>query len=68
MQFITFSNHEFNGYNQIGMHSNDQEKTIFVTEWGVFVAVIMMFGLKTASTRIQRIIVEIFSYYILAFT
>ena len=68
MQFITFSNHEFNGYNQIGMHSNDQEKTIFVTEWGVFVAVIMMFGLKTASTRIQRIIVKIFSYYILAFT
>ena len=26
------------GYNQIRMHPQDQEKTSFVTEWGVFVA------------------------------
>ena len=39
----------FSGYNQIRMHPDDQEKTAFVTEWGVFVAVVMMFGLKTAS-------------------
>ena len=38
---------EFSGYNQIRMHPTNQEKTTFVTEWGVFVAVIMMFGLKT---------------------
>ena len=25
------------------MHLDDQEKTIFVSEWGVFVAVVMMF-------------------------
>ena len=38
----------FIGYNQVRMYPEDQEKTTFVTEWGVFVAVVMMFGLKTA--------------------
>ena len=40
----------FSGYNQVCMHPEDQEKTAFVTEWGVFVAEVMMFGLKTAPT------------------
>ena len=44
----------FSGYNQIRMHPADQEKTTFVTEWGVFVAVVMMFGLKTALTTSQH--------------
>ena len=57
----------FIGYNQIRMHPNEQEKTIFVTEWGVFVAVVMMFGLKTAPTTFQRIIMEIFGEFIPAF-
>ena len=34
------------------------------TEWGVFVAVVMMFGLKTTPTTFQRIIMEIFGEYI----
>ena len=38
----------FSSYNQIRMHLDDQEKMAFVTEWGVFVAEVMMFGLKTA--------------------
>jgi hypothetical protein len=33
----------FSGYNQIRMVEENQEKTAFVTECGVFVAVIMMF-------------------------
>ena len=57
----------FSGYNQIRMHPDDQEKTAFVTEWGVFVAVVMMFGLKTAPTTFQRIIMEIFGEFIPAF-
>ena len=57
----------FSGYNQIRMHPEDQEKTAFVTEWGVFVAVVMMFGLKTAPTTFQRIIMEIFREFIPAF-
>jgi hypothetical protein len=50
----------FSGYNQIQMAEEDQEKTAFVTEWGaarVFVAVVMMFDLKTAPATFQRIII-----------
>ena len=57
----------FSGYNQVYMHPDDQEKTTFVTKWGVFVAVVMMFGLKTAPATFQRIISEVFGEYILAF-
>ena len=54
----------FSGYNQIRMHPVDQEKTAFVTECGLFVEVVMMFGLKTAPTTFQRIIMEVFGEYI----
>ena len=54
----------FSGYNQIQMHLADQEKTAFVIKWGVFVAVVMMFGLKTAPTTFQQIIMEIIGEYI----
>ena len=38
----------FSGYNQIRMHSADKEIMAFITECGpVFVAVVMVFGLKT---------------------
>ena len=46
------------------MHPDDQEKTTFVTEGGVFVAEAIMFGLKTAPATFQRIINEIFDEYI----
>ena len=49
------------------MHPDDQEKTTFVTEWAVFVVVVMMFGLKTAPTTFQRVIQEIFHEYIPTF-
>ena len=35
----------FSGYNKIRMHPDDQEKKTFVTEWGVFVAEVMMFDI-----------------------
>ena len=31
----------FNGHNQIRMHPADREKTMFITQWRVFVAVVM---------------------------
>ena len=46
---------------------DDQEKTSFVTNWGVFVAIVMMFGLKTAPTTFQRIIAEFFGEFIPTF-
>ena len=58
---------EFSVYNQIRMHPNDQEKTLFVTEWGVFVAVVMIFSIKTATSTFQHIIMEIFEEHIPTF-
>ena len=49
------------------MHPDDLEKSAFVTEWGVFLAVVMMFGLKTAPTTFQRVIQDFFVDYIPAF-
>ena len=57
----------FTGYNQVRMHLDDQEKTTFVTDWGVYVVVVMMFRLKTTPTTFQRAITEIFGDYIPAF-
>ena len=57
----------FSKYNKVRMEPNYQEKIAFVTEWGVFVAVVMMFGLKTTPTTFQRVIQEIFAEYIPAF-
>ena len=36
---------DFSVYDQVRMHPADQEKTTFFIEWGVFVAVVTMFGL-----------------------
>jgi hypothetical protein len=57
----------FSRYNQIRMAKEDQEKTVFVSEWGIFVAVVMMFGLKTTPATFKQIIVEIFEEYIPGF-
>ena len=57
----------FNEYNQIRMQPDNQEKTTFVTEWGVFVAVVMMFGLTTTLATFERIIMEIFGEFFPAF-
>ena len=50
----------FSGYNQIHMHPDNQEKTAFLIDWGVFMAVVMMFGLKIGPATFQHIIAEIF--------
>ena len=45
----------FSGYNQIRMHENDQEKTLFVISQGLFCYMVMPFGLKNASAMYQRL-------------
>jgi hypothetical protein len=57
----------FSSYNQIRTTKEDQEKITFVTEWGVYMAFVMMFGLKTAPVMFQQIIMEIFEEYIPGF-
>ena len=45
----------FSGYNQIRMHEDDQEKTSFVTNQGLFCYRVMPFRLKNAGTTYQRL-------------
>ena len=54
----------FSGYNQILMHPEDQEKTSFVTERGIFCYKVMPFGLKNAGVTYQRLVNKMFSNYL----
>ena len=54
----------FSGYYQILMHPNDQEKTAFITERGIFCYKVMPFGLKNASATYQRLVNKMFADYL----
>ena len=43
----------FSGYNQIFIPPEDKFKTTFITPWGKFCWVIMLFGLKNAGVTYQ---------------
>ena len=49
------------------MHPDDQDKTVFVTDWGVYVIVVMMFGLTMMFATFQQTITQMFGEYIAAF-
>ncbi|KAK0584000.1 hypothetical protein LWI29_006267 [Acer saccharum] len=51
----------YSGYNQILMHPDDQEKTIFVTERRIFCYKVMSFGLKNAGATYQRLVNKMFT-------
>ena len=42
------------GYNQVAVHSNDQEKTTFTTPWGTFMYAKIPFGLMNARETFLR--------------
>ena len=44
----------FLGYNQVLVHTYDQEKTTFTTPWGTFMYDKMPFGLMNAGATFQR--------------
>jgi hypothetical protein len=44
----------YSGYNQIKLKKKDEEKTAFITPYGVFCYQVMPFGLKNAGTTYQR--------------
>ncbi|KAL0322537.1 UNVERIFIED_CONTAM: Transposon Ty3-G Gag-Pol polyprotein [Sesamum angustifolium] len=50
----------FQGYNQIRLAHDDQEKTSFVTDQGIFCYNVMPFGLKNAGATYQRLINNMF--------
>ena len=44
----------YSGYNQILMKKEDEEKTAFVTPFGIYCYTTMSFGLKNAGATYQR--------------
>jgi hypothetical protein len=54
----------FFGYHQVQICEEDQAKTMFATEWGLFAYTIMPFGLKNAPTLFSRIMVTTFKDFI----
>ncbi|XP_010676986.1 uncharacterized protein LOC104892696 [Beta vulgaris subsp. vulgaris] len=50
----------FSGYNQILMHPEDQEKTSFITDRGIYCYKVMPFGLKNAGATYQRLVNAMF--------
>ncbi|KAI3746808.1 hypothetical protein L6452_09249 [Arctium lappa] len=54
-ELLTFMD-AYSGYNQIFMHSDDQEKTAFMTDKGIYCYKVMPFGLKNAGSTYQRLV------------
>ncbi|KAL1190824.1 RNA-directed DNA polymerase-like protein [Cardamine amara subsp. amara] len=49
------------GYNQIRMNPDDQEKTSFITDKGIYCNVVMPFGLKNAGAIYLRLVNKMFN-------
>jgi hypothetical protein len=50
----------YSGYNQIPMHPEDQEKTAFITDMGVYCYTMIPFDLKNAGATYQRMMSQVF--------
>ena len=50
----------FSGYNQILMHPDDQDKTSFITDRGMYCYKVMPFGLKNEGANYQRLVNKMF--------
>ena len=58
-ELLTFMD-AFSGYNQIRMAPEDEEKTAFITNRGLYCYRVMPFGLKNAGATYQRLVNKIF--------
>ena len=46
------------------MHPDNQEKTAFITEWGIFYYKVMPFDLKNVGATYQSLVNKMFAYYL----
>ncbi|KAI5313233.1 hypothetical protein L3X38_042407 [Prunus dulcis] len=51
----------YSGYNQIFMHPEDQARTSFITDRGLYCYKVMPFGLKNAEATYQRLVNHLFA-------
>ncbi|XP_056695441.1 uncharacterized protein [Spinacia oleracea] len=58
-EMFTFTD-AFSRYNQILMHPDDQEKTVFIMERGTYCYKVMPFGLRNVGATYQRLVKNIF--------
>ena len=54
----------FSAYNQIRMDKNVVPKILFITNFGVFYYLVMVFGLKNAGATYQRLANKMFMHLI----
>ena len=59
-QFFSFLD-GFNGYNQIQISLEDQDKTTFTCPWGTFTYRVLPFGLCNAPATFQRAVLSMFA-------
>ncbi|KAJ9567722.1 hypothetical protein OSB04_003688 [Centaurea solstitialis] len=62
-EMLTFMD-AYSGYNQILMHTDDQEKTAFMTDKGIYCYKVMPFGLKNAGSTYQRLVNMMFKEHL----
>ncbi|KAJ9555927.1 hypothetical protein OSB04_010541 [Centaurea solstitialis] len=62
-ELLTFMD-AYSGYNQILMHTDDQEKTAFMTDKGIYCYKVMPFGLKNAGSTYQRLVNRMFKEHL----
>jgi len=54
----------YSGYNQINMHPEDEDKTMFITDQGIYCYKVMPFRLKNAGATFQRMVNQVFEEHI----
>jgi hypothetical protein len=54
----------YSGYHQISIALEDKYKIAFVTDWGVFIWKVMLFGVKNGPPTYQRTMTKAFKEYL----